>query len=208
MIAQLSELTSDLSLRGLEISGFVQDPTGPLALISPGPGFWAIFTASHEYQGGLKDPMDRWSRRVLTRFANERGLTAVFPFDGPPHHPFYSWAVASKQAHISPVTLLVGSKMGLDQSYRGALRLSRSTKPLESAPQATPCLTCEGPCKTACPVGALTPEGYDVPKCKAYLHSNPESACRLGGCLVRRACPVGPGQTPVQAQFHMASFLE
>ncbi|MGR3469272.1 MAG: ferredoxin [Shimia sp.] len=204
-------LTDGARLRGLMPFGTVDvteadDLPGlaTLLLLSPGPAFWPVFTASHEYQGGLPDPMDRWSRRVIGRWARELGARTLFPFDGPPYRPFFAWATRSGRAAPSPVTLLVGEAMGLDTSFRGALGLRER---IVMAPSPTPCIPCAEPCATACPVEALTPAGYDVPRCRAYLIAEPESACRTGGCLVRRACPAGPGQSAAQARFHMEAFL-
>lgn len=201
-----------LSARGLRATGGfapqAHDGLGAaraLILLSPGPRFWRVFTASYEYQGGLVDPLDRWSARVIGRLAQSFGADAYFPFgEEGQRAPFFSWAQRSGRAWSSPVKLLVGSDMGLNASYRGALGLPFEVDFGESA---QPCLSCEAPCTTSCPAGALTTEGYDVPACKDYLAAHPESPCREAGCAVRRACPVSTPQTPAHAQFHMAAFL-
>ena len=127
-----SELSDALALRGLRVTGGLnptrEDGLPPrirsVILLSPGPTFWDIFTASHEYQGAQADPMDRWSRRVIGRLAYEWGAKAFFPF-GPKPAPFFGWAQRSGQAWSSPVKLLVGAEMGLNISYRGALGLTQ-----------------------------------------------------------------------------------
>lgn len=178
-----------------------------LVLLGPAePGFWAAFTASPEYKDGAADPLDRWSRRVIGGLARDLSLSAFYPFGGPPYQPFIGWATASGRAHVSPVGLLVHDMAGLWVSYRGALGL-RKRIDLPSPPP-NPCLTCETqPCRTACPVGALQQDAYDVAACKADLES-PANDCMSRGCAARRACPVSQsyGRVEAQSAFHMEAF--
>ncbi|MDD9921206.1 MAG: ferredoxin [Boseongicola sp.] len=177
---------------------------GRMIMLGPDAEFWPYFTGTPEYLDGSADPMDRWSERVISEIASNVGGFAYFPFGGPPYHPFYSWALRTGRVWASPVSLLVGADMGLNVSFRGAIAVP-SDKPAQTAPK--PCSDCHQPCKTACPVNALTTEGYDVAACKTYLRENPTSDCRTVGCLVRRACPVSRPQLVDHAQFHMAAFL-
>jgi hypothetical protein len=66
------------------------------------------------------------------------------------------------------------------------------------------------PCLTACPVGAFTPAGYNVPACVAHIAAPAGADCMTEGCRARRACPVGPQyrHIPAQAEFHQRAFLE
>ncbi len=196
-----------------------------VALLSPDePRFWDIFTASPESADGLANPVDRWSHRVIGTIACTIGGKAAFPFGGPPYRPFVRWALRSGRCHNSPVHLLVHDKAGLFISFRGAVALAG---PLPKDLRPAPCVTCaERPCETACPPAALTPAGYDVPACHAFLDSLPHSSstsipgvrglapgsphpqddCR-SGCLVRRACPVGQDRRrPEQSAHHMRHF--
>ena len=69
------------------------------------------------------------------------------------------------------------------------------------------CTPCEKPCLTACPVSALNQDGYDVIRCKEYLHTRSGQECR-DGCLVRRSCPSGQNlRLKEQSNFHMRAFL-
>ncbi len=36
--------------------------------------------------------IDIWTRKVLEPIASDCGASVVFPFEGPPYHPFVSWA--------------------------------------------------------------------------------------------------------------------
>jgi epoxyqueuosine reductase len=208
----VTRLTEGLATEQLEVTGVLSaDPSDNLhhtirsiVLLSPAPGFWAHFTRSGEFADGQPDPMDRWSRRVIGQLACDHGGKAYFPFGGPPYRPFLAWAKRSGQAWVSPVGPLVHDRQGLMISYRGALGL---TEPLDQTPGQNPCATCPAPCVTACPVGAMGAKPYDVPKCKAFLDTGAGSGCMGAGCLVRRACPVGPGiRQPEQLAFHMKAF--
>ncbi len=203
--------------RGLDIFGAfhpgpddrVPGTAATLLLLGPGePGFWERLTTSEEWRDGRPDPIDRWSRRVVGRLACDLAAKALFPFTGPPWHPFFSWAVRSGRAWPSPVQLLVHDRAGLMLSYRGALAL-RERIALPPAPDAPPCTTCTGkPCRTACPAGALTPAGYDVPAGHAFLDTGLGADCMGGGCAVRRACPASRayGRLPQQSAYHMRQF--
>lgn len=179
--------------------------TRTLLLLGPRePGFWPNLTASAEW--GQPDPVDRWSRRVVGQLACHLGAKALFPFGGPPYQPFYSWALRTGQIWESPVKLLVHGTQGLFVSFRGALAL-KDVVALPEAPQ-RPCDACAKPCLTACPVGALTGAGYDVPRCHDFLDQAAGQDCMTGGCRVRSTCPVSLGyaRMPEQSAYHMRQF--
>ena len=202
-----------LKVRGVcalaETDGF---GTGQAVLLGPDePRFWPLFQSSPEARDGAAHPLDRWSARVIGALAEGWGGRAVLPYDGPPWPPFLAWAERSGAAYASPVGLLVHAEAGLFLSFRGAVLLPPGRAvPAPAHPAASPCISCTGtPCTAACPVGALAPgQPYDVPRCKAHLHSPEGAACRQG-CLVRRACPVSLafGRLPAQSAFHMRAFL-
>ena len=182
--------------------------TGTMVLLGPRePGFWDHFTQSAEWRDGAPDPMDRWSTRVITALAQTHNATPLFPFGGPPYQPFMRWALASGETWASPVSLLVHAKAGLMVSFRGALAL-REVLDLPPTPH-RPCDACAAqPCLTACPSGALTGAGYDVPKCHDFLDTDGGAAHLQKGCNVRRACPVSQSYARVEAQsaYHMSMF--
>lgn len=179
-----------------------------LVLLGPEePGFWAHLKESPEWQDGRPDPVDRWSRRVIGRLACDLQAKALFPFGGPPHRPFYQWALRSGRAFASPVTLLVHDRAGLFVSYRGAIALKERVDLPPAAPN--PCDDCTAkPCLTACPPGALGADGYDVPACHHFLDQPHGKDCLTGGCGVRRACPVSQayGRVEEQSAYHMRLF--
>lgn len=187
----------------------VPDHTGTLLLLGPDePAFWPALKQSSEWLDDAPDAVDRWSARVIGDWAAELGAKALFPFGGEPYQPFFSWALRSGRIHASPILLLVHDRAGLFVSFRGALAL-REVIDLPPAPP-KPCDSCTTqPCLTACPVGALTPEGYDVPGCKSHIASDDRAECRAKGCAARRACPVSQsfGRLPEHSAYHMQSFL-
>ncbi len=189
--------------------GTVPEGTGTILMLGPDePAFWDIFTMGTEHADGDPDPLNRWSERVLGQMAELVGGTALYPFGGPPWAPFMRFAAASSNLHVSPVGLTVHHEAGLWASFRGAIAVPMHVDLPEGAP--SPCESCAGqPCRTACPVDALTPAGYDVPACQAYVCSPEGVDCRTRGCAVRRACPVSArwGRTDAQAAFHMEAFL-
>lgn len=210
------DLQADAKARHLIIlGGFHPDPADitpkgcqTLLMLGPDePEFWPAFTTSPEWQDGAADPMDRWSTRVIGDWAAALGAEPLFPFGGPPFQPFYSWAQRTGRIHAAPVQFLVHDTAGLFVSFRGALALPfRIDLP---APPPNPCMACDTrPCTTACLSGALTPAGYDVPRCKQFLNADDGAQNLATGCAVRRSCPVSQeyGRMPAQSAYHMRQF--
>jgi epoxyqueuosine reductase len=213
-VSRLAALTRAAAAERLMVAGLapilpedgLQRGLRTAVLLAPDePAFWPHHQASPEGRDGRPDPVDRWSRRVIGRIACAAGVKAAFPFGGPPYRPFIGWALRSGRCHTSPVTLLVHDVAGLFISFRGAFLLPEELAP---DPRPSPCTTCDGqPCRSACPVGALTAQGYDVAPCHAYLDTGPGADCLTGGCRVRRACPVGAGRrAAAQSAHHMRHF--
>ncbi len=186
----------------LEDSDGLPHDGGTLLLLGPDePQFWPHFTQSAEYNDGLPDPMDRWSRRVIDALATASDGAAYYPFGGAPFHPFYTWALRSGRAWASPIGFLVHDVAGLFVSYRGVVWVSET---YALTPHQQPCIKCAKPCISACPVDAFR-GGYDVGACKTYISET--TACVTTGCAARRACPVGADRRiPAQSAFHMEAF--
>ncbi len=180
---------------------------GTLALLGPDePGFWSHLTRQPEMTDGMPDPVDRWSRRVITTLAEACSGRALFPFGDPPR-PFIGWALRSRRAWVSPVGMLVHDQAGLMVSYRGAILLDEVID--LPAADASPCDNCaDRPCLSACPVGALDKDGYDLNACHTFLDTADGSACMTAGCAVRQSCPVSAsyGRQPAQSGYHMRQF--
>ena len=171
---------------------------------------WAAFAESPEARDGAADPLDLWSRRVVDGLAAELGARALYPFGGPLHWPFQRWAMRAEPMRASPLGLLIHPVNGLWRGYRGALAFAELLAAPRPRAAASPCEACAArPCLSACPVGAFTGVSYDVAACVAHLSHSAGRACMAGGCLARRACPVGAERAhePAQAAFHMRAFL-
>jgi len=183
-------------------------PVGTLVLVgNAGGAMWAAFARARRDE---PQPLDAWSRRVVDALAARLGAMPLFPFGGPPHHPFQRWARRAEAVHPSPLGALIHPDYGLWHAYRGALAFAEAIPLPPSDTRPSPCESCaERPCLAACPVGAFTAAGYDVGACAGHLRAPAGAECMNEGCLARRACPVGRSYTysPEQMRFHMQAFL-
>ena len=182
-----------------------------------GSEVWPAFAASAFASDDLPDPMDRWSKSIGSPLASLLGGVALYPSDGPPWYPFQQWAARAEPVQTSPLMLQIHPQHGLWHACRFALVLPalahEDAALLAASPVPVPdlCARCDGqPCLQACPVDAFTGTGYRVDDCAAHLHQPQGAGCLQGGCLARRACPVGAGNRyrPAHAAFHMAAFAD
>ena len=223
-----AQLVAALSVHGLRLRGGwlpgVDDalpslPGGRTAAVVwmvgvTGSGFWPFFKASSFYQDSQPDPLDRWSHAIGSQLASQWGGAALFPFDGPPYHPFQRWATRAEPLQTSPLMLRIHPDFGLWHAYRFALALPAflpGDRPAPALATANPdlCLSCAGqPCLSACPVQAFTGTAYKLETCATHLHEPDGADCMQSGCLSRRACPVGRENTYISehAAFHMQAF--
>ena len=166
-----------------------------------GPAMFARFMSS-----GL-DTIDEWTRAVVEPLAIDLDAKAVFPFDVP-HQPFLSWARRGGAGHVSPLGLNIHPTYGLWHAYRAALLFPVEFDLPRASTGAHPCESCAlKPCLSACPVSAFDGKTYDVDGCGVHVNAGPND-CMDGGCLARRACPIGVQYqyAKPQAQFHMQAF--
>lgn len=242
-----AELPEALAAHGLSLRGsWAPTPADPLPALPDGraasrvwmvgvvgSAFWPHFKASSFYGDGKANPLDRWSRALGEQMAVHFGGVALYPFDGPPYHPFQQWADRAEPTQASAMMLRIHPEHGLWHAYRFALALpaledasvamqatfaAAPARPAGTAPNASwrslptgLCATCSGqPCLQACPVQAYTGETFVLQACASHLHSGQGEDCMQAGCLARRACPVGAAlrYTPEHAAFHMQAFTE
>jgi len=171
-----------------------------------GPDMFRRFARERDHRHDL---MDDWCRDVIGRLARDLDAKAVYPFDKP-SLPFLTWARRAKAGHVSPLGMNIHATYGLWHAFRAALLFPVEFDLPAASAGLHPCETCAGkPCLSACPVGAFTGSGYDVPACTSHIASSQGADCMSGGCLARRACPVGRPFTygREQMQFHMRAFL-
>jgi hypothetical protein len=186
-------------------------PAGALVLVGHvGSGLWPVFSASPEYLDGRPDSLDRWSRRIGDSLALESGGRALYPFDGPPFHPFQRWAMRARPLHRSPLGILIDSEFGLWHAWRFALALPGALAPAPLPDVESPCVDCSAkPCVSACPAGATRESGFAHEHCIRHLQSASGESCRADGCLSRAACPVAQHlrYVPRHGRFHMLAFV-
>ena len=154
--------------------------------------------------------MDEWTRVVVEPLAEDLGAKAVFPFDKPAL-PFLSWARRGGAGHVSPLGLNIHPIYGLWHAYRAALLFPVEFDLPRASVGSHPCQSCtEKPCLSACPVSAFDGFSYNVAVCGEHVKTDAGEDCMEGGCLARRACPIGQQFTysKPQAQFHMGAFRE
>ena len=177
-------------------------------LIGPDePFFWDIFIKSKEFTSGVKNPLNKWSKRIIDSIAKKFSGTAFYPFQNNPIIPFYDWALNTGKFWQSPVKLLVHERRGLMVSFRGAIAFENRNNLNIQEKNNSPCTTCSAPCVRACPVNALNNHKYDVKSCMKFITKSKNSLC-IDGCLVRRKCPIGKSYRKIeQSRFHMKHFI-
>ena len=186
----------------------IPGPCATLVMIgNAGADMWQAFGPGAD---NGDHPLNDWSETIITAIAEDLGGDALFPFGGPPYHPFQRWAKRAEAVFSSPIGPLIHPVYGLWHAYRGALAFSERLALPVRKEYSNPCHSCpDRPCLNTCPVDAFSEPGYDVPACVAHLESPAGENCLNRGCLARRACPVGRSYlyAPPQAAFHMTKFL-
>jgi hypothetical protein len=183
---------------------------GTLVLVgNAGTAMWRAFRdAVPELTG--QDPLETWIDAQLERVAATLGAEIVFATRRP-WPPIQRWAMKAGGVHRSPINILIHPEYGLWHVYRGALlfaeRLELEPPPPEAA---SPCDSCATrPCLTTCPVDAFQPGSFAMHRCVDHVENARGKACATGGCLARRACPVGRAHAYVSEEgaFHMAAVV-
>ncbi|TVR97838.1 MAG: hypothetical protein EA406_08980 [Rhodospirillales bacterium] len=177
-----------------------------------GGAMWQAFAAATDAaaRATAAHPLDDWTRVVVAPVAARFGARPLYPFEGPPYHPFQQWARRALALGESPIGPLIDAEAGLWHAFRAALLFPGHLPLPVPVGQASPCATCrERACLTTCPVDAIGRNRTDVAACVDHVQSPAGAACRSGGCRARNACPVGGGfrYPPAQLHFHMARFL-
>jgi hypothetical protein len=197
----------------LRVEDGVDPAAGTLVLIgNAGPAMWRVFRrqVSERDRRRRLHPLDAWTRRILTDVALRLGARPLFPFEGPPFHPFSTWSMRCEPVCTSPIGPLVHPDYGLWHAYRGALVFTRRLPLPPADDRPCPCEACvDKPCLGGCPVRAIGTGFYDVPGCVRHLRSGAGGDCLTRGCRARRACPLGQDHRydPDQAEFHMRRFV-
>lgn len=219
MTVLFSDLTSRFESNGLTWLGSFaigeNDRPFPERTVQPkriaiignvGSLIWPVFESARQERPDLT--LDQWTEGVIDRIASDFSLEAVYPFKGPPYHPFIRWAQRTGVLFASPIGLTIHPTFGLWLAFRAALLIDQDLEEPETTAE-HPCESCQDrPCLSSCPVGAFTAEGYQFDACLDHVAS-PGNVCSHGGCLARIACPVGQAYRYRQphAAFHMHELL-
>lgn len=185
-------------------------PQTLVLLGNAGGGLWPQFSQSPEHLDGRPDALNRWSQRVIDALAAELSALALYPFGGPPYHPFIAWAKRAEPVFESPLGIMIHPDYGLWHAYRGALAFAERIELPPPDRRPSPCDSCQDkPCLTACPVSAFGESGYSVGRCLGHISTPAGEDCMEQSCRARRACPVGLTYRydRPQSEFHMTAFL-
>lgn len=186
------------------------DGTAPKSVIMVGhfgSSIWPHFSHWRRSRPGQAEPLDTWSKEILSSVAADIGARAVFPSDRP-YLPFQQWAKRAEGLCASPLGLLIHPQYGLWQAFRGALLFDQMIALPQPDGFSHPCDVCsEKPCLSACPVDAFDGVDFAVQRCRDYLPRQ-GFTCMDQGCQARLACPIGRdyAYVPDQQRFHMAAF--
>jgi epoxyqueuosine reductase len=229
-------LVAEATARGFNLGGFVGSalfdacqPAGRRAVDllpgcgtiflmgSGGAGFWNHLLESAapiQVPASGYHPVDDYcaaNSRELTEHLAARGVRAraAFP-DDPSALNFMQLAEMAGWGTISPVLgILLHPEFGPWVSMRAAILIEGLPfGAVEGGehPAFQPCLKCDKPCVTACPVGVFDGLGaVDLRACAEHRHAD-----RCGhGCDARRACPVGADERygEVEERFRHAYSL-
>jgi hypothetical protein len=178
----------------------IRDARTAVVIGSGGGAFWAAFRRHLDgapAAADAPDPLDTFTRRVIAaaiaplRDQLGAGARLVFPFesDGLPVS-FMHLAECAGLGRASLLGVLVHPDYGPWLALRAAILLPFALTAPRPADGFDPCPTCiERPCIAACPVGAVGPAGWDVPRCIAH-RASPADGCGTG-CHARLACVYG-----------------
>ncbi len=156
-----------------------------------------ITTARH-----LANPLDTWSEKIIKNQTKKYIMPMQKNRRGQ-YYPLQKWA-RRVGFHPSPLGIAIHPKFGLWVSIRGVV-FHKTGKKRPLLHHKSPCKTCIAkPCMAVCPVGAVGDSNFDYPACRSYIQQSNQSTCVQGGCLARRACPVGKKYQyrPNKFRFH------
>jgi epoxyqueuosine reductase QueG len=205
----LETVRARLAQTGLDLVGVASasayDATVPerhrLAVVAPdarsaivigngGRAFWDAFARGRRRWS--LHPLDAFTRAVVTDALTPlpAGARLVFPFDFPGTPvSFVHLAECAGLGRRSLLGVLVHPEYGPWMALRAAVLLPDALPPT-TAPAFDPCPTCvERPCIAACPAGAVSANGWDVPGCMAH-RLRPIDDC-AAGCHARIECVYG-----------------
>lgn len=195
----------------LRLGSLLPGARAALVVGTGGRAFFDGFGRSPEATDGQPDPLDRYTRALVTRAARTAlgplGIAHVelFPFVSESVVvPFQRLGRAAGLGGPSPLGLQIHPVYGAWWAYRGLIVLDAEFPPGPALSDG--CAGCPAPCVDACPASAVQRGGFVVSACHARrLVAEP---CHLS-CAARIACIRGPEHRYTEAQlaFHMAASM-
>ncbi len=172
------------------LSSIAPEMRSAIVIGNGGRAFWDAFQRARP--SGSQHPLDAFTRAAVTEALDPlpAGARLVFPFDYPGTPvSFVHLAECAGLGRRSLLGVLVHPEYGPWMALRAAVLLPDALAPT-AMPDFDPCPTCIArPCITACPAGAVSADGWDVPGCMAYrLRAVDDCA---GGCHARIDCVLG-----------------
>jgi len=195
----------------------VPHASGLLVVGNGGGAFWRAFEAfcrAHPDHAAGADPIDRFTRQVVDAAVAAAGLTGpvLYPFDFPATPvSFMHLAECAGLGRRSLLGVLVHPIYGPWIALRAAVPLPTAVAAPRPADGFDPCPTCVArPCVAACPAGAVTAAGWDIPTCAAQRAPD-DDPCG-SQCHARIECVLGrehryPAAALVHHQRHARPML-
>lgn len=165
-----------------------------------GGALWAAFRrflAAHPGHAADPDPLDAFTRRIIEEAAARilGGLPArfLYPFLFPQDPvSFTRLATVAGLGRPGLVGVLLHPEFGPWIALRAAILVPLRVVGPASAADFDPCPTCvERACTAACPAGAVSEAGWDVPRCASH-RGRDDDPC-AARCHARFDCVVGRG---------------
>jgi hypothetical protein len=161
-----------------------------------GGAFWDTFQAfcrAHPGYEASADPLDGFTRHTIEAAVAAAGLggTVLYPFDFPATPvSFVHLAECAGLGRRSLLGVLVHPVYGPWIALRAAIPVAVEVRVPRPADGFDPCPACvERACIAACPAGAVTAAGWDIPTCAA--HRAPAADPCASRCHARFDCVIG-----------------
>jgi ferredoxin len=192
-------------------------PVGARSLLllgSAGGGLWSSFQkhlSVFPAWSTRQDPLDDYVLSLFWRdydcFEQEWGECVLYtPNDTVCPLDFVKLAQVAGWGGSGPLGLAVHPQFGPWFALRGAIVSSFVPDEWSQPMTESVCVSCEAPCVSACPVGAVQRDGWQFSLCSSHRIEGKD--CQ-DSCHARWACPVGQVHrySSVQLRFHMQHAL-
>jgi hypothetical protein len=179
------------------LRGIMSDARGVVVIGNGGGAFWSAyraFCAGHPGHEATPDPLDAFTQEVVEAVARPivgQAARFLYPFRFPDDPvSFMALAECAGLGRRSLAGVLVHPTFGPWIALRAAILLPVAVRAARPADGFDPCPGCvERACMPACPGGAVSDAGWDVPRCAAH-RMQPDDPC-AARCHARFDCVIG-----------------